>query len=58
MAKAQEIYSGVGTGNFNLMKEWIAVRDQPCYGSHVGGNSDSGTSGSKRAHESDASDPT
>ncbi|XP_048600146.1 glutathione S-transferase T3-like [Brassica napus] len=56
LAKAQEIYSGGGTGNFNLMKEWIAVRDQPRYGSQVGGNSGSKSSGSKRAHDSDASD--
>jgi hypothetical protein len=30
--------------------------DQPRYGSQVGGNTGSGNSGSKRAHESDASD--
>ena len=34
----------------------LVVRDQPRYGSHVGGNNGSGSSGSKRAHKSDASD--
>jgi len=31
-----------------------ALRDQPCYGSHVGRNTGSRSSGSKRSHESDA----
>uniref|UniRef100_A0A0D3CCD4 No apical meristem-associated C-terminal domain-containing protein n=1 Tax=Brassica oleracea var. oleracea TaxID=109376 RepID=A0A0D3CCD4_BRAOL len=38
------------------MSEWLAVHDQPRYGSQVGGNTGSGSSGSKRVHESDASD--
>ncbi|CAI8611311.1 unnamed protein product [Vicia faba] len=36
--------------------EWLALRDQPRYDSQVGGNSGYVGSGSKRAHESDASD--
>uniref|UniRef100_A0A0D3A6V5 Myb-like domain-containing protein n=2 Tax=Brassica oleracea var. oleracea TaxID=109376 RepID=A0A0D3A6V5_BRAOL len=56
LAKAQEIFSDGGTANFTLMKEWIAVRDQPRYASQVGGNNGSRSSGSKRAHKSDASD--
>nr|VDD02992.1 unnamed protein product [Brassica rapa] len=43
-------------GHFNLLSEWLAVRDQPRYGSQVGGKTGSGSSGSKRFHESDASD--
>ncbi|CAH8262327.1 unnamed protein product [Arabidopsis lyrata] len=35
---------------------WLAIRDQPHYGSELRGNTGSGSSGSKRAHESDASD--
>jgi len=38
------------------MKEWITVSDQPRYGSQVGGNCGSKSSGSKRAHDSGASD--
>lgn len=56
LVKAQEIYLGGGTGNFNLMKEWIAVHDQQRYGSQVGGNIGSKSSGFKRAHYSDFSD--
>ncbi|KAL0824644.1 hypothetical protein Bca101_048321 [Brassica carinata] len=41
--------------HFNLMSEWHALRDQPRYGSQVGGNSDS-SSGSKRSRENDAND--
>ena len=48
LAKAQEIYSGGKNEHFNLMLEWNALRDQPRYGSHVGGNSGS-SSGSKRS---------
>ncbi|XP_019089168.1 PREDICTED: glutathione S-transferase T3-like [Camelina sativa] len=48
VAKAHEIYSYGGNGNFNLMKEWISVQ--------VGGNTSFGSSGSKRVHDSDASD--
>lgn len=56
LAKAHELYSSANGGRFNLMSEWLAVRDQPRYGSQVGGNTGSGSSGSKRAHESDATD--
>lgn len=41
LEKAHEIYSGGKSEYFNLMSEWFAVRDQPHYGSHVGGNSGS-----------------
>ncbi|KAL9665146.1 hypothetical protein QQ045_020557 [Rhodiola kirilowii] len=54
LAKAQELYSSGKNGPFNLMAEWQAVRDQPRYGSQVGGNTGSGSSGSKRSHESDS----
>lgn len=33
---------------------WLAVCDQPRYGSQVWGNTGFGSSGFKRAHESDA----
>jgi len=33
------------------MEEWHALRDQPRYGSQVGGSIGSGSSGSKRSHE-------
>ncbi|XP_058783304.1 glutathione S-transferase T3-like [Vicia villosa] len=56
LAKAHELYSSGKSGHFLLMSEWLAVRDQPRYGSQVGGNTGSGSSGSKRVHESDASD--
>ncbi|XP_058725999.1 glutathione S-transferase T3-like [Vicia villosa] len=56
LAKAHELYSSGKSGHFLLMSEWLAVRDQPRYGSQVGGNAGSGSSGSKRVHESDASD--
>ncbi|KAK2353881.1 hypothetical protein QL285_091463 [Trifolium repens] len=36
------------------MAEWNALRDQPRYNSQVGRNIGSGSSGSKRSHESDA----
>ncbi|KAG7578907.1 Reverse transcriptase domain [Arabidopsis thaliana x Arabidopsis arenosa] len=58
LAKAHELYSNAGNGNFKYIKEWLAIRDQARYGSQVGGNTGSGSSGSKRAHESDASDAT
>ncbi|GAA0139355.1 hypothetical protein LIER_00919 [Lithospermum erythrorhizon] len=38
------------------MSEWEAVRDQPRFASQVRGNTGSGSSGSKRAYESDAGD--
>lgn len=56
IGKAHEICSGGGTRNFNLMKEWIIVRDQPHYVIQITCNSGSGSSGSKRAHESEAND--
>ncbi|CAI8614790.1 unnamed protein product [Vicia faba] len=55
LAKEHELYSNGKSGHFILMSEWLALRDQPRYGSQVGGNSGSVGSGSKRAHESDAS---
>uniref|UniRef100_A0A0D3A5K6 Myb-like domain-containing protein n=1 Tax=Brassica oleracea var. oleracea TaxID=109376 RepID=A0A0D3A5K6_BRAOL len=55
LPKAHEIYSGGKNEHFNLMSEWHALRDQPRYGSQVGGNSGS-SSGSKRSRENDASD--
>ncbi|CAN6807181.1 unnamed protein product [Brassica oleracea] len=56
LAKAHELYSSGKNEQFNLMSEWLAVRDQPRYGSQVGGNTGSTSSGSKRSRESDASD--
>ncbi|CAH8278669.1 unnamed protein product [Arabidopsis lyrata] len=56
LAKVYELYSSAGNGNFKYIKAWLAIRDQPRYGSQVGGNTGSGRNGSKRAHESDASD--
>uniref|UniRef100_A0A0D3CIS9 No apical meristem-associated C-terminal domain-containing protein n=1 Tax=Brassica oleracea var. oleracea TaxID=109376 RepID=A0A0D3CIS9_BRAOL len=56
MAKAHELYSSGKNEYFNLMSEWLAVRDQPRNGSQVGGNTGSTSSGSKRSRESDASD--
>ncbi|CAJ2670522.1 unnamed protein product [Trifolium pratense] len=50
LAKAQEIYACGKNVRFTLMEEWNALRDQPRYSSQVG----SGSSGSKRSHESDA----
>lgn len=54
LAKAQELYASGKNGHFNLMAEWYTLRNQPRYGSQVGGNTGSGSSGSKRSHESDA----
>jgi len=56
LAKVHELYSSGKSGHFSLMSEWLAVRDQPRCNSQVGGNTGSRSSGSKRAHESDASD--
>ena len=56
MAKAHELYSSGKNEHFNLMSEWLVVRDQPRYGSQVGGNTGFISSGSKRSRESDASD--
>jgi len=36
------------------MEEWQALRNQRRYGSQVGGNIGSRSSGSKRSHDSDA----
>ena len=36
---------------FTLKEEWYALRDQPRYGSQMGGNVGSGSSGSNRSHE-------
>jgi len=38
------------------MAEWHTLRDQPRYGSQVGGNIGSGSSESNRSHDSDACD--
>ena len=38
------------------MLEWLAVHDQPRYSSQVGEKTGSGSSGSKRAHNTNASD--
>ncbi|CAI8590441.1 unnamed protein product [Vicia faba] len=54
LAKAQELYACGKNVRFTLMEEWHALRDQPRYGSQVGGNIGSGSSGSKRSRESDA----
>ncbi|CAI8593831.1 unnamed protein product [Vicia faba] len=54
LAKAQELYACGKNVKFTLMEEWHALRDQPRYGSQVGGNIGSGSSGSKRSRESDA----
>jgi len=54
LAKAQELYACGKNVNFTLMEEWHTLRNQPRYGSQVGGNIDSGSSGSKRSHDGDA----
>jgi len=51
LAKAQELYACGKNFQFTLMEEWHALRDQPRYGSQVGGSIGSGSSGSKRFHE-------
>ncbi|PNY13256.1 hypothetical protein L195_g009906, partial [Trifolium pratense] len=56
LEKAHVVYGDNGNGTFNLMQEWLKVRDQPRYMSQVGGNTGSGSSGSKRACEGDAAD--
>ena len=38
LAKAQELYACGKNFQFTLMEEWHALRDQPCYGSQVGGS--------------------
>jgi len=54
LAKAQELYTCGKNVQFTLMEEWHALHDQPRYGSQVGGNIGSGSSGPKRSHDSDA----
>ncbi|PNX57732.1 ribosomal protein [Trifolium pratense] len=54
LAKAQEIYACGKNVQFTLMAEWQALSDQPRYNSQLGGNTDSGSSGSRRSHKSDA----
>ena len=44
LAKAQELFACGKNVQFTLMEEWQALRNQPCYGSQVGGNIGSGTS--------------
>ncbi|XP_048600567.1 glutathione S-transferase T3-like [Brassica napus] len=56
MSKAHELYSSGKNEHFNLMSEWLTVRDQPRYGSQVEGNTSSTSNGSKRSQESDAND--
>jgi hypothetical protein len=51
LAKAQEIYACGKNVQFTLKEEWRALRDQPRYGSQVGGSVGSGSSGSKRSHD-------
>jgi len=53
LAKVRELYACGKNVQFTLMEEWHALRDQPCYGSQVGGNIGSGSSGSKRSHDTD-----
>ncbi|CAL9248125.1 unnamed protein product, partial [Arabidopsis halleri] len=36
LAKAHELYSSGRSGHFNLIQEWLAVRDQPRYRSQTG----------------------
>ncbi|KEH33675.1 hypothetical protein MTR_1g471070 [Medicago truncatula] len=51
LTKAQELFAGGKNIQFTLNEEWHALRDQPRYGSQMGGNVGSGSSGSKRSHE-------
>jgi len=54
LAKAQELYASGKNFQFTLMAKCQALCDQPRYSSQVGGNIGSGSSGSKRSHDSDA----
>jgi hypothetical protein len=54
LAKAHELYTCGKNVQFTLMVEWDALREQPHYSSQVRGNNGSGSSESKRSHESDA----
>ncbi|XP_057435838.1 uncharacterized protein LOC130728393 [Lotus japonicus] len=58
LAKAQELFACGKNVQFTLMEEWKQLRDLPRFCSHVGGNSGSASSGTKRAHDSDACDST
>ncbi|XP_039687973.1 glutathione S-transferase T2 [Medicago truncatula] len=51
LTKAQELFAGGKNIQFTLNEEWHALRDQPRYGSQMGGNVGSGSSGSRRSHE-------
>ena len=51
LAKAQELFACGKNVQFTLKEEWYALRDQPLYGSQMGGNVGSGSSGSNRSHE-------
>jgi hypothetical protein len=54
LSKAQELYAEGKNVQFTYLAQWHALRDQPRFCSLVGGNIGSGSSGSKRSHESDA----
>ncbi|XP_024636454.1 glutathione S-transferase T2-like [Medicago truncatula] len=51
LAKAHELFACGKNVQFTLKEEWHALRDQPRYGSQMGGNVGSESSGSKRSHE-------
>ncbi|KEH15369.1 hypothetical protein MTR_1240s0010 [Medicago truncatula] len=51
LANAQELFARGKNIQFTLNEEWHALRDQPRYGSQMGGNVGSRSSGSKRSHE-------
>lgn len=51
LTKAQELFACGKNVQFTLKEEWRILRDQPRYGSQMGGNNGSGSSGSKRSHE-------
>ncbi|KEH34734.1 hypothetical protein MTR_3g068050 [Medicago truncatula] len=51
LAKVQELFACGKNVQFTLKEEWHALRDQPHYGSQMGGNVGSGSSGSKRSHD-------
>ncbi|XP_024630628.2 glutathione S-transferase T3 [Medicago truncatula] len=51
LVKVQELFACGKNVQFTLKEEWRALRDQPRYGSQMGGNVGSGSSGSKRSHE-------
>ncbi|XP_039688052.1 uncharacterized protein [Medicago truncatula] len=51
LTKAHKLFACGKNIQFTLNEEWHALRDQPRYGSQMGGNVGSGSSGSKRSHE-------